>query len=290
MRQALWISSAALVAAGLMIAQAPAPINQAKGKAAAKAPPRNPSASPASRPIPQTSVAQTYPDAQIKTGESRFSAQCGFCHGRDAAGGETGPDLTRSELIAADNRGDKLIPLLKAGRPDKGMPSFNLNTADANAIVAFIHSQKTKFESLGGGRRSVDPSDLATGNVDAGRTYFNANCSTCHSPTGDLKGIAGRYQGLALLQRLLYPTAGRPAPARPKATITLTSGETITGPLQTEDEFVLVITDAAGARQTYNKKSVTFKIDDPISAHFAQLSKYSDTDMHNIFAYLDTLK
>ncbi len=99
-----------------------------------------------------------------------------------------------------------------------------------------------------------------------------------------------RYQGLALLQRLLYPTAGRPAPARPKATITLATGATVTGPVQTDDEFVIVITDAAGARQTYDKKSVKFKIDDPMSAHFDQLAKYSDADMHNIFAYLDTLK
>jgi cytochrome c oxidase cbb3-type subunit III len=293
MRQALWISSAALIAAGLVIAQAPTPLpGQAKGKAT-KAAPRDPAASPASRPIPQTSIAQTYPAAQIKTGESRFSAQCGFCHGRDAAGGETGPDLTRSELVATDDHGDKLIALVKSGRPDKGMPAFNnLNAADLNAIVAFVHSQKTKFETLGGGRRAVDPSDLTTGKADAGRAYFNGagKCSTCHSPTGDLKGIATRYQGLALLQRLLYPTAGRPAPARPKATVTLASGQTVTGPLQTEDEFSLVLTDPAGTRQTYDKEAVKFKIDDPMSTHFDQLAKYTDADMHNIFAYLDTLK
>jgi cytochrome c oxidase cbb3-type subunit 3 len=182
--------------------------------------------------------------------------------------------------------------MLKSGRPDQGMPAFNLNATDANAVVAFIHTQKKKFETLGGGRRSVDPSDLATGNAEAGRAYFTGagQCSTCHSPTGDLAGIAARYQGLALLQRLLYPTAGRPAPARPKATITLSSGETITGPLQTEDEFSLTILDAAGARQTYDKTAVKFKIDDPMSAHFDQLAKYTDADMHNIYRYLDTLK
>ena len=272
MRQAFRISSVTILATGLVTAQAP------------------PAASPASRPIPKTSVSQTYPAAQIKTGEARFTSQCGFCHGRDAAGGETGPDLTRSELVSTDNRGDKLIAFMKAGRPDKGMPPFSLSAMDANAIVAFIHTQKTKFEALGGGRRSVDPADLATGNAEVGKAYFASNCASCHSSTGDLKGIATRYQGLALLQRLLTPTSGRPAPARPKATITLASGQTITGPLQTEDEFTLIISDAAGARQTYDKKSVAFKIDDPMSAHFALLGKYSDADMHNIYAYLDTLK
>ena len=95
---------------------------------------------------------------------------------------------------------------------------FSLSGADLDAIVAFIHDQKTKAEALGGGRRSVDDADLATGDAAAGRRYFNGvgGCSACHSATGDLSGIASRYEGLALLQRMLYPS-GRPAPARPKS-------------------------------------------------------------------------
>jgi cytochrome c oxidase cbb3-type subunit 3 len=172
------------------------------------------------------------------------------------------------------------------------MPSFDLNAADLAAVVAFIHDQKTKFETLGGNRRAVDNADLATGNADAGRRYFNGagGCSGCHSATGDLAGIATRYQGLALLQRLLYPSGGRTPPARPKVTLTLASGQTVVAPLATEDEFTIVTLDAAGARQTYEKSAVKFKIDDPMSAHFDQLGKYTDDDMHNIFAYLDTLK
>jgi cytochrome c oxidase cbb3-type subunit 3 len=171
------------------------------------------------------------------------------------------------------------------------MPPFNLNDADRDAIVAFIHDQKTKFEALGGGRRAVDIASLATGDPQAGRRYFNGagGCSGCHSPTGDLARIATRYHGLALLQRMLYPT-GRPAPARPKVTLTLASGQTIVAPLSTEDEFTIVILDSAGARQTYEKSAVKFKIDDPMSAHFDQLGKYTDDEMHNVFAYLDTLK
>jgi cytochrome c oxidase cbb3-type subunit 3 len=277
MKEITWIPVAALMAAGVVIAQAPAG--------------RDPSQSPASRPRPQTVTAQTYPIEQIQAGELRFTAQCGFCHGRDAAGGETGPDLTRSELVAQDIRGDRIGPLLRTGRPDQGMPPFNLNDADRDAIVAFIHDQKTKFEALGGGRRAVDIASLATGDPQAGRRYFNGagGCSGCHSPTGDLARIATRYHGLALLQRMLYPT-GRPAPARPKVTLTLASGQTIVAPLSTEDEFTIVILDSAGARQTYEKSAVKFKIDDPMSAHFDQLGKYTDDEMHNVFAYLDTLK
>jgi cytochrome c oxidase cbb3-type subunit III len=199
-------------------------------------------ASPASKAPPKTLTKQVYTAEQIHAGEQRFIAQCGFCHGRDAAGGETGPDLTRSTLVAEDNRGDRIKPLLREGRAAEGMPAFSLSDTDMNAIVAWIHDEKNKSETLGGGRRSVDPSDLAVGNAEAGRTYFNGagKCSTCHSPTGDLEGIATRYKGLALLQRMLYPT-GKPTPVN-------------------------------------------------LSAHFDQLGKYTDEDMHNVYAYLDTLK
>ena len=63
-------------------------------------------------------------------------------------GGETGPDLTRSALVAADVRGDTIGPLVRNGRVDKGMPAFTLGDADLAAIVAFIHDQKIE-----GGRR-----------------------------------------------------------------------------------------------------------------------------------------
>ena len=91
----------------------------------------------------------------MQRGQSLFSVQCGFCHGRDAAGGEAGPDLTSSELVAKDIRGNEIGPVVRAGRIDKGMPLFNLNDADLAAIVAFIHDQKIKITSKEGRRRAV---------------------------------------------------------------------------------------------------------------------------------------
>lgn len=247
--------------------------------------------SPASQRPPQTATPQTYSAEQVKAGEGRFVSQCGFCHGRDAAGGETGPDLTRSLLVAEDVRGDKIGPMVRAGRADKGMPPFDLTAEDLTAITAFIHDQKTKAESLGGGRRSVDVADLQTGNPEAGRAYFNGagGCAKCHSSAGDLAGLANRLQGLPLLQRMLYPS-GRPAPAPPKVTVTLPSGEVITGALAARDEFTIALTDAAGARRSWSTDAVKFVVDDPMSAHFDQLGKYTDNDMHNVYAYLMTLR
>lgn len=267
----------ALIAAGIMV------LGQGRG---------GPAQSPASQRPPQTASPQNYPAEQVQAGQVRFASQCGFCHGRDAAGGETGPDLTRSALVAEDLRGDKIGPLVRAGRPEKGMPGFDLNATDLGAVVAFIHDQKTNAETLGGGRRAVDVADLQTGNLQEGQKYFNGagNCSKCHSATGDLAGIGNRFQGLALLQRLLHPTSGRPAPAPAKVAVTLSSGETLNGTLVTRDEFSIVITDPAGMRRTWPVNEVKFTVDDPLEAHFAQLSKYTDTDMHNVFAYLQTLK
>jgi cytochrome c oxidase cbb3-type subunit 3 len=248
--------------------------------------------SPASQKPPQTVSAQSYPRELVLTGQSRFADECGFCHGRDAAGGETGSDLTRSVLVAQDLRGDKIGALLRIGRVDKGMPAFELNEAELNAIVAFIHDQKSKADAVGGGRRIVDVSDLSGGDAEAGKKYFNGagSCSTCHSPTGDLAGIATRFRGLPLLQRMLYPSGMRPAVAPAKVRVTLPSGQTVNGSLASRDEFTISVVDSNGMTQSWPVGDVKFTIDNPVAAHFEQLGKYSDEDMHNVYAYLQTLQ
>ena len=106
-----------------------------------------PPVSPASKPPPATKTPQSYPPEQVQAGETRFVGQCGFCHGRDAGGSDSGPDLIRSTLVAEDVRGDKIGPVIRQGRPDKGMPGSNLSDADIAAIVAFIHDAKAKAEA-----------------------------------------------------------------------------------------------------------------------------------------------
>ena len=241
---------------------------------------------------PPTATAQTYPAEQVQAGRTLFAARCGFCHGRDTAGGESGPDLTRSTLVAEDVRGDRIAPLLRSGRTDRGMPAFELSDADAAALVAFIHDAKTRAESQEGGRRSVDVADLQTGNAADGRRFFEGagGCIRCHSATGDLADAGTRLQGLTLLQRMLYPSPrpGRPAAAR--ATITLPSGATVTGALAYRDEFTIAVVDADGEYRSWNRATVKASVDNPLDAHSRLLDVYTDTQMHDVFAYLQTLR
>ncbi|MFN7921674.1 MAG: c-type cytochrome [Bryobacteraceae bacterium] len=277
----IWIAAIAISSISAVWAQAPP-----------QARPRRTDQSPASRPRPKSATPQTYTPAQLREGEVRFGAQCGFCHGKDAAGGESGPDLTRAELVAQDVRGDKLAPMIRAGRPNNGMPAFpNLSESDMTAIVAFMHSQMDRFAELGGGRRSVEPADLATGDAGKGRDYFNGQgkCSSCHSATGDLAGIGKRLQGLDLIRRMLYPNE-RPGSSKARATFTLASGQTVVAPAVGEDEFSVTVLDPTGARQTYQKNAVKVTVDDPLAAHFEQLGKYTDAAMHDVYAYLESLK
>ena len=286
-----------IVVAAFLRAQAPAP---ATGRGAAPAPGgqgrgRATQQSPASQKPPQTVTPQTYSPDLIQRGQALFAANCGFCHGRDAMGGETGPDLTRSTLVAEDVRGDKILPVLHTGRVDKGMPPSTLPDADLAAIVAFIHDTKAKADSNEGNRRTVDVADLQTGNAQAGQQYFNGagGCAKCHSATGDLAGLANRLQGLQLFQRMLYPGGrGRGGDSRttPVATVRLPSGETITGKVAYKDEFNIAITDASGYYRSWPITKVKVTIDNPLDAHIAQLGKYTNDDLHNVLAYLQTLK
>jgi cytochrome c oxidase cbb3-type subunit 3 len=223
----------------------------------------------------------------IETGHTQFLQKCAFCHGRDAQGGETGPDLTRSELVKTDVNGNKIGQVIRNGRPEKGMPRFALPDDDIAALVAFIHNQTKRAESQTGGRKGVDPSDLQTGNAALGKAYFDGTggCSGCHSVSGDLAHIGTRYTPLRLERRMLYPTD-----ARATASVELPSGETVKGEVAYRDEFTIALRDANGNYRAWPLASVKLKLDDPARAHEALLAKYSDDDIHNLMAYLQTIR
>ena len=75
--------------------------------------------------------------AQIARGKQVFSVNCGFCHGSDGRGGEGGPNLLRSPLVLADQKGEIIYAVTRAGRPDKGMPEFDLSLDTISSIAAY---------------------------------------------------------------------------------------------------------------------------------------------------------
>lgn len=241
----------------------------------------------------QTNPARTkttqvaYPPALVDSGKTLFGQNCAFCHGRDAQGGEAGPDLMDSDLVTTDVRGDKIGPFVRIGRPENGMPAFKLSPQEIAGLAAFLHAQKKKSETRPGGRRGVSVSDLQTGNVEAGKQYFNGagTCVTCHSPTGDLAGVARRYRGLQLERRMLYPHN-----AAATVTVTLPSGQTVAGKLAFRDEFTIGLTDDAGWYQSWSTSQVKYSVSAPAESHVELLGKYTDDDVHNLMAYLQTLR
>ena len=221
----------------------------------------------------------------VETGQTVFRRDCAFCHGRDGGGGESGPDLTRSKLVGDDQAGSTIGPVVREGRPDHGMPAFHLSEQELAGIVAFLHSQKEKAQKNQGGRKGVDESDLQTGNADAGKQYFDQTCSRCHSATGDLAGITKRLRGLRLEQRMLYPRN-----TKSTLTVTLADGKTVSGELTYLDEFTVALKDTDGKHRSWRTEDVKYAVSSPAEAHLELLPKYSDDDVHNLMAYLETLR
>lgn len=235
----------------------------------------------------QTDAAVVAPGATLsRVGAALFQQNCAFCHGRDAQGGETGPDLTQSKLVRKDRTGDEIAKVIHEGRPDNKMPPFNFSTQETRSIIAFIREREAEAVAHPGGRRGVSVEDLQTGSAEAGKRYFEGagGCAKCHSATGDLAGIASRHEGLELEERMLYPRD-----TKSHVTVTLPSGKAITGTLAYRDEFTVALRDSNGVYRSWPANAVRYKIDAPVEAHVELFPKYTDDDIHNLMAYLQTL-
>src|SRR5579864_1071532 len=239
----------------------------------------------AAQAAPQSTAPPAFPPEQIQAGKTLFASQCSFCHGRDAGGGESGPDLMASALVEQDVRGEKIGPVVRNGRAGK-MPAFQQTDEQLAGLVAFIHERKAKAKE--GRRRTVDAADLQTGNVEAGMRYFNGagGCVKCHSPSGDFAGIAGKLQGLDLLRRMLYrgeklatesgeeegTKAGAPL-VTPTATVILPSGQSVTGKLAYRDEFTIALVDDGGWYRSWPAGQVKYTVKNPLEGHIELLGK-----------------
>jgi cytochrome c oxidase cbb3-type subunit 3 len=243
--------------------------------------------------------------AVVERGKTLFSIHCSGCHGPDLRGDE-GPNLLRSQLVLNDQHGELIRPIIYGERRDAGMPAVNISDSDVIAIAEFIHSV-----TAAGGRQGRPPAgppvvlNILVGNAAAGQIYFNAKCATCHSSAGDLEGIASRVPDPKTLQNLWVSGgaagargggAGRGAVSNVKAqpvtvTVTMPDGEKIEGVLARIDEFNVTLI-RNGTERTFRRDGETprVQVHDPFEAHRKLLPLYTDKDIHDVTAYLVTLK
>ena len=226
--------------------------------------------------------------AAVDRGRAQFQQACGFCHGPDATGAR-GPDLVRSALVAHDVNSDLIGEVIRNGRPDKGMPGLPLTSAQISDITAFLHARSKEAVESSGVPSDYPFEKLLTGNSDRGKAYFEGagGCSKCHSATGDLAGIARKYSSIELQAHMLYPD-DKPV----LATVTLPTGEQLSGIVSHIDDFTVGIRigDKNGWYRSFPRSKVKLELKDPLAAHRELLPKISQTQMHDLFTYLYSLK
>jgi cytochrome c oxidase cbb3-type subunit 3 len=238
--------------------------------------------------------------ALIARGKSLYEVNCQGCHGVDLRGGDLGgPNLLRSQVVLSDKEGELIEPIIHGSRQSTGMPAIAMSDADVKATATFIHDVVSTSRGQGAPPEiGVPATSIVIGDAAAGQKYFAVKCASCHSVSGDLKGIATRYPDPKTLQnRWVGAAAGGRAAAnseRRAVTVTVTqpSGEKIEGRLVKIDDFLVTLLNADGTYRTIRRDGDQPKVElhDPLKAHRDLLPVYTDKDMHDVTAYLVTLK
>jgi len=237
-----------------------------------------------------------YDPISVERGKKTFVGACGFCHGSTAKGGEKGPDLLRSVLVLDDENGKTIGPVILKGRPEKGMPRFPFTPQQIVDVANFLHNSiKNAID-----RDNYKILNIVTGDPKAGAAYFNGpgHCASCHSVTGDLKGVGAKYEPVTLQGKFLQPnyswTEGTPPHpvSAISVTVTLPSGESFTGTPVNLDDFNVALREPDGAYHSFKrtKDGPRVELHNRLQAHLDMLSRYTDADIHNLTAYLVTLK
>jgi cytochrome c oxidase cbb3-type subunit III len=247
------------------------------------------------------------PDATMaQRGDAFFQATCAACHGVQGKGGPGGsPDITLSAVAMAADGGRELREFLQAGRPDRGMPPFTLSEAEAIDLSAKLRSLGFAATPAAGGAAAAAES-VVVGDATAGKAYFNGpigQCNTCHavvvgqaSPAANLSGIATKYPNPRILQNtMILNRSFFWTPAYSKditATVTWRDGRTVSGYLSSVSDFKVIIRDDADKEQIFPRRDgePAVALKDRMQHHLDLLPKYRDSDIHDLTAYLVTLK
>ena len=230
--------------------------------------------------------------ALAEQGKNLFSVRCAFCHGSDARGGESGPNLLRSEIVLNDQNGEQIGPVVLHGRPQQGMPAFDMSAEQIKQIAGFLHSLPVSGNERGRGGHIVIP----VGDAAAGKEDFDQKCASCHSVTGDLKGIGSRIKDpRALQQSWMMPgmRGGDPSVKAPEKKVTVETHEgKVSGELLRMDDFIVRLKTEDGNIRSFSRNGNLPKVvvTDPLKGHLDLLSTYTDKSIHDITAYMVSIK
>lgn len=234
--------------------------------------------------------------AAVIHGKALYGINCQACHGQDLRGGDLGgPNLLRSQIALSDQHGELIVPIIQGSRMAQGMPNIGLNKEDAGAVAAYVRSVIGTIGSQG-----APPGDkpkalnIVVGDPGRGQEYFTAHCASCHSVTGDLKGIATTYPEPAQLQARWLAGGGgnRKASSMPTVDVMAAPGEKVSGELVHIDDFLVTVKLSDGTQRSFTRKGAVpaVVVHDPTQAHRDMLAHYTDPDVHDVTAYLVTLK
>ena len=238
----------------------------------------------------------------LARGKSLYETNCASCHAVDLRGTADGknPNLLRSGTALADKAGE-----LIAASIAKHDPPLTLSEPDAVAIAEYIHSVHATMGGQGSppGRNPTGVElNVLVGDPVMGQTFFQAACSTCHSLTGDLKGIGSKYSDPRALQNAWvagssgrFGGGGRGGGGGGNPVIvTMGDGSKITGTLVRKDDWLVIVNLPDGTRKSM-ARTPAMKIDvtDPQAAHkkmVVELDDPTNKKMHDVTAYLWTIK
>lgn len=245
-------------------------------------------------------------DAGAERGKAVYTAECITCHGLNGRGGnetlpaeQRGPDLVRSVLVLHDRYGNEIGPFLAKNHPLRsGRKGSSLTQEQIGDLSHFLH--QTVYYTLRSGPM-LKVQNILTGDPKAGAAYFNGEgkCSTCHSPTGDLAGVGKKYDPPTLQTKFLFPRSvgfgragARTAAVKPvTVSVTLADGSVSEGVLDRLDDFNVSLRDAQGQYKSFKiTPHVKVVKNDPYAMHVTLLDQYTDKNIHDIVAYLESLK
>jgi cytochrome c oxidase cbb3-type subunit III len=256
-------------------------------------------------PVPVTQGIGLFParppgdPAAVSRGKTSYGTNCAYCHGEDARGGENGgTNLLRSDFVMKDRTGEVLAPFLASATSNEH--KFRFAPAEVADLAAYIHEFRVSSRDPG----RMRPATVVVGDAKAGQAYFQAKCGSCHSVTGDLKGIAARFDDPRSLQQgwlmprvaggrggVVVTSAGGNVPPV-TVTVTLANGDEVEGALGRIDDFIVTLTQSDGAPRSIRRDGDQPKVEvhDPLQPHKDLLRVYTDKDIHDVTAYLVTIQ